>query len=96
MTSFLFDELHSMAIIANDTKVQEIGWQQREDLFNLLNSSTYEARNRSIIHSSIAFVESIEQYEFIKENLLLNQIGIEGAVNPSYREIWKHIKRFCK
>lgn len=82
-----------MAIIANDIEIQEIGWQARNELFDLLNTSSYEDRSRSIIHSTISFTESIEEFEFIKANLVANQVGIDGAVNPSQKEISAHIRK---
>lgn len=85
-----------MPIVANDIEQIEIGWHHKEELFDLLNTSSYEDRDRSIIHSCIAFLETIEKYEFLKANLLQNQVGIDGAVNPGQREINSHLRKFCK
>lgn len=73
-----------------------IGDIEREELFELLESSTYEQTMRDKLYSKINGLSSREEYDKAKQNLLMNQLGIEGAVNPSQREINKHIKKISQ
>lgn len=73
-----------------------IGDIEREELFELLESSTYEQTVRDKLYSKINSLSSRDEYDKAKQNLLMNQLGIEGAVNPSQREINKHIKKISQ
>lgn len=86
-----------MAIIASDNnEIESVGNTEREELMQLLQESTYEERARLWIGFQIVIVESIEDYEKLKMNLLANQIGIDGAVNPGQREINRHVRKIAK
>lgn len=66
---------------------------QRDELYSLLESSTYEEKQREQLRARIAIYDRYDQYERAKNNLLSNQIGIDGAVNPGQKEITKHLKK---
>jgi hypothetical protein len=70
--------------------------EQREELLRLLESSTYDERQREDAKLRIAVYDKQEQYEKAKTNLLHNQAGIDGAVNPGQREINAKIRRTAK
>lgn len=67
--------------------------QQKDELYQLLESSTYDETQRTQLRARIAIYDKFEQYDKAKANLLANQLGIEGATNPSQREISKHLKK---
>jgi phage recombination protein Bet len=73
-----------------------IGDIERDELFALLASSTYEQKVRDKLFSKINSLYTREDYEKAKQNLLANQLGIDGAVNPSQKEINKHINKLSK
>lgn len=83
-----FEPVHEMII--------PIGDIERDELFILLESSTYEQTMRDKLFSKINSLSTREDYEKAKINLLANQIGIDGAVNPSQREINKHIRKISQ
>jgi hypothetical protein len=70
--------------------------EQREELLRLLESSTYDERQREDAKQRIAVYDKQEQYEKAKTNLLHNQAGIDGAINPGQREINAKIRRTAK
>lgn len=73
-----------------------IGDIERDELFALLESSTYEQTVRGKLYSKINGLSSREEYDKAKQNLLMNQLGIEGAVNPPQREINAHIRKIAQ
>lgn len=72
-----------------------IGDVERDELFALLESSTYEGTIMDKLFSKINSIYTREDYDKAKQNLLANQLGIEGAKNPSKKEINNHIKKIA-
>lgn len=83
-----YEPVHEMAI--------PIGDIERDELFALLDSSTYEQTMRDKLFTKINSLSNREDYDKAKANLLANQIGIDGAVNPSQKEINKHIRKISQ
>lgn len=73
-----------------------IGDIERDELFALLDSSTYEQTVRDKLYSKINSLSSREEYDKAKQNLLVNQLGIESAINPSQKEISRHIRKIAQ
>lgn len=82
------EEQHEMIIPISDF--------ERDDLFNLLNTSTYEGKIKDKLFSKINSLSTREDYDKAKQNLLANQLGIDGAVNPSQSEISRHIRKISQ
>lgn len=85
-----------MAIIANDTAPLEISYKEIDELLNLLDTSSYEAKAREKLTWFINHVETVESYEILKKDLLANQVGIDSAINPSQKEINAHIRKIAR
>ena len=71
----------------------EITDQARDELMRLLNSSTYEGKVKDKLFAKINGISKWDEFDKAKQNLLQNQIGIDGIVNPSQRDINKHLKK---
>lgn len=72
----------------------EIGHEKRDELHRLLESSTYDERQRVGLKQRINGYTSLREYENAKSNLLQNQVsGFDGAINPSQRDIAKKVKQ---
>lgn len=70
----------------------EVTDDMRDELLGLLSSSTYEGTQRDMLYSRINGITSLEQFNKAKANLLQNQGGIDTVVNPSQRDIKKHLQ----
>ncbi len=70
----------------------EISDSARDELMRLLASSTYEGKIKDKLFSKINSMTSWEDFDKAKENLLQNQGGIDTIVNPSQRDINRHLK----
>lgn len=86
-----------------DIEVQEqhefinpIGDIERDELFALLESSTYEQKVKDKLFSKINSLYTRDEYDKAKANLLANQLGIEGVVNPSQKQINNHIRKITQ
>lgn len=90
---FLIDDTKD-ADATNDHK-DEITDQHREELHRLLDSSTYDQKQRDGLFVRINGYSTLEQYRNAKANLLQNQGGIDTVVNPSQKDIKKHIKQLA-
>jgi hypothetical protein len=90
------DTKDSDATNTHDEPADYVTDEQREELLRLLESSTYDERQREDAKQRIAVYDKQEQYEKAKTNLLQNQAGIDGAVNPGQREINAKIRRTAK
>jgi hypothetical protein len=75
--------------------VAGIGDVERDELFALLESSTYEGTVKDKLFVKINGLYTREDYDKAKQTLLANQLGIEGAKNPSQKEINQHIKKIA-
>lgn len=73
-----------------------IGDIERDELFELLDKSTYEGTVKDKLFSKINGLYLRADYEAAKKNLLANQLGIEGANNPSQKEINKHLRKISQ
>ena len=83
-----------MAIIATNEEVQEVLQADVEYLLSLLESSTYDHRQRTYYAVKISGIETQEEFETIQRDLYSNQSGIDGVINPSQTDIKRHIKSF--
>jgi hypothetical protein len=71
----------------------EVGNENREYLTRLIESSTYEERQRVGMRLKVNSLTSMEDFEKAKTILIANQLGIDGAVNPSAKEINKKVAK---
>ena len=71
----------------------EIGNDNRDYLLRLIESSTYEERQRVGMRLKVNAITSNEEFEKAKQILESNQLGIDGVVNPSQADINRHIKK---
>jgi len=74
----------------------EVGNENRDYLLNLIESSTYEERQRVGMRVKVNSLTSMEDFEKAKSILQANQLGIEGVINPSQKDINNHIKKITK
>jgi ERF superfamily len=74
----------------------EIGNENRDYLLRLIESSTYEERQRVGMRLKVNNLNTMDDFEKAKTILLDNQLGIEGAINPSAKEINAHIRKISK
>jgi len=74
----------------------EVGNDNRDYLLNLIESSTYEERQRVGMRVKVNSLTSMEDFEKAKSILQANQLGIEGVINPSQKDINNHIKKITK
>lgn len=73
-----------------------IGDIERDELMELLEKSTYEGKVKDKLFSKINSLSTREEYDKAKANLIANQAGIDGAINPSQSEINKHIRKIAQ
>jgi hypothetical protein len=71
----------------------EVGNENREYLTRLIESSTYEERQRVGMRLKVNSLTSMDDFEKAKTILIANQLGIDGAVNPSAKEINKKVAK---
>lgn len=74
----------------------EVGNDNRDYLLNLIETSTYEERQRAGMRLKVNAITSMEDFEKAKGILLDNQLGIDGVVNPSQKDINNHIRKLSK
>lgn len=74
----------------------EVGNDNRDYLLNLIETSTYEERQRVGMRLKVNAITTMEDFEKAKQILQDNQLGIEGAVNPSQKEISSHVRKIAK
>jgi hypothetical protein len=74
----------------------EVGNDKRDYLIRLIESSTYEERQRVGMRIKVNNLNTMEDFEKAEAILQSNQLGIEGAVNPSAKEINNHIRKISK
>lgn len=73
--------------------ISEVTDEQIEYLIKLLESSSYEEKQRAGLRNRIKSLKLLSEYENAKVNLLANQLGIESAQNPTMTEINSHLKK---
>ena len=78
---------------ATNEHKDEVGNENRDYLLQLIESSTYEERQRVGMRLKVQAITSQGQFEEAKRILLDNQLGIDGIINPSAKDINKHIKK---
>jgi hypothetical protein len=74
----------------------EVGNENREYLTRLIESSTYEERQRVGMRLKVSSLTSMEDFEKAKQILNDNQLDINGVINPSQKDINNHIKKITK
>jgi len=70
--------------------------KEKDYLTELLENSTYEEEIRKKMYIRLNGIETVEDYEKAKANLLMNQLGIDGVQNPSQKDINRHLKQTVK
>ena len=71
----------------------EVGNENREYLTRLIESSTYEERQRVGMRLKVNSLTSMDDFEKAKTILQANQLEFDGAVNPSAKEINKKVAK---
>lgn len=71
----------------------EVGDDGRDFLLSLLDASTYEGKVKDKLAARINGIIAKEDYEKAKTDLMNNQAGINGTVNPSQGDITKHLRK---
>jgi hypothetical protein len=71
----------------------EVGNENREYLTRLIESSTYEERQRVGMRLKVSSLTSMDDFEKAKTILQANQLEFDGAVNPSAKEINKKVAK---
>ncbi len=78
---------------ATNEHQDEVGQEKREYLISLIENSTYEERQRVQLRQRANNITKEQQYEQAKASLLANQMEIEGAINPSAKDINKKVRK---
>ena len=78
------------------TASPSISDKDKDYLTELLENSTYEEEIRKKMYIRLNGIETMEDYEKAKANLLMNQLGIDGVQNPSQKDINRHLKNTVK
>jgi phage recombination protein Bet len=73
--------------------IDEVGHENRDYLLRLIESSTYEERQRVGMRLKVNSLTSMEDFEKAKTILLANQLEFDGAVNPSAKEINREVAK---
>lgn len=76
--------------------VEKIELEKIDYLLNLLETSTYDSEMRQKLAWRINNIHTLEGYEKALQDLQNNQLGIDGIVNPSQKDINQHIKKLTK
>ncbi len=79
-----------MIFLSDDIK--EITQQDRDNLTELAEGTTLDYRQKKYLSLRIYQCDTIEEYEEIERYLFLNIGGIDTIVNPSQRDINRHLK----
>lgn len=74
----------------------EVGVESRDFLLALLESSTYEGKVKDRLAMRIGQILSSDDYQKAKDDLMANQVGIDGVQNPSQKDINNHVKKISK
>jgi hypothetical protein len=78
---------------ATNEHQDEVGQEKRDYLISLIENSTYEERQRVQLRQRANNITKGEDYEKAKASLLANQMEIEGAINPSAKDINKKVRK---
>jgi hypothetical protein len=78
---------------ATNEHQDEVGQEKRDYLISLIENSTYEERQRVQLRQRANNITKEQQYEQAKASLLANQMEIEGAINPSAKDINKKVRK---
>lgn len=90
---FLLDDTKDSDATNTHGQEDEVGNEKRDYLISLLDSSTYEDRQKLQMQLRIEQIIRLEDYERAKLNLEANQAGYDGVVNPNSKDINKHLKK---
>jgi hypothetical protein len=74
----------------------EVGNDRRDYLLNLLETSSYEEKQRVKMRIKINAITSIDDFEKAKTVLIDSQVGIDSAVNIQDTELNKHLAKITK
>lgn len=74
----------------------EVSEGQLEYLLRLLETSSYDAEVRSKLAIRIKGLSTLKEFNEAKVNLESNQLGIEGAINPSQKDVNSYLKKTGK
>lgn len=74
----------------------EVSEGQIEHLLRLLETSTYEEEIRGKLAIRIKGLNTLKEFNEAKVNLESNQLDIEGAINPSQKEVNNYLKKTGK
>jgi hypothetical protein len=78
---------------ATNEHQDEVGQEKRDYLISLIENSTYEERQRGQLRLRANNITKEQDYEKAKASLLANQMEIEGAINPSAKDINKKVRK---
>lgn len=76
-----------------DEPKNEVKEDYKNFLLQLLDSSTYDHDMRVKLGIKIKGLTSMDDYYKAKDNLEANQLGYDGIVNPSQKDISKELKK---
>lgn len=82
-----------MPIVATNIDPNEVYEVDREWLISLLESSTFDHRQRLAYRAQIDRISTVSEMESLSVVFFRNQVGIDGIVNPSQRDINNHLRR---
>jgi len=72
--------------------IDEVGDENRDWLLQLVESSTYDERQRTGLKAKIPGINTLEGFDKAKAALEANQMDMDGVINPSQTDIKKKIK----
>jgi phage recombination protein Bet len=93
---YVEEEMHQQDAEKIDENFDGIGHDNRDYLLRLIESSTYEEKQRVGMRLKVNNLNTMEDFEKAKTILLDNQLGIDGIVNPSQKDINNHIRKISK
>lgn len=76
--------------------VDEVGDENRDWLLQLIETSTFDERQREGLRRKVPGIHTLEAFDKAKSTLEANQLGIDGAINPGQKELGKHLKKITQ
>lgn len=77
----------------HDKEADEVGNDGRDNLYRLIETSTYDHDTQERLKAKLPSIVTMAQYEQSLNVLLANQLGYEGAVNPSAKDINRQVRK---
>lgn len=71
-------------------------YEQLDELHRLLESSSFDEKQRVGIKAKFSGYKTDEEFDKAKNTLIANQVGIDGVINPSAKDIKNHVKKIAK